>query len=333
MKAIKPLPLSLPKMLFVSLFVLLGLSSASAQIRLDGQIDFTPANPKPYEKIRVTLKSFSFDVNSASISWYVNKVLVAKGVGEKSFSIDLGPANKTYYIGVDAVSAEGQSFQDSIDVTPQFTPLLIEGYEGYVPPFYEGRSLYGESAKVRVVAFPIVTEGGTPLNKKNMVYRWKVNTIPFSEAGGYGKNSFVLRQDELEEENNVDVTVTSLSGNTSLVERASIRPYEIEPLFYEYDPLYGVNLGRAYEGTLSIKRPIKIYYAPYNFSYSKSTSFFNWSLNGLPVVADSDFLVNLIPKENSRGVSIIGITAQHTTKLLQALDSTININFDTTKNE
>jgi hypothetical protein len=315
------------------LFFFLSFSFTSSQVRLTGQIDFTPANPKPYETIRVTLKSFSFDVNAANISWYVNKVLVERGVGEKSFSISLGEANKTFYIGVDVVSAEGQSFQSSIDVTPHFTPLLIEGVEGYTPPFYEGRSLYGESAKVRVVAFPIVTEGGVPLNKKNMVYRWRVNTVPFSESGGYGKNSFILRQDELEEENNVDVTVTSLSGNTSLVERVSVRPYEIEPLFYEYDPLYGVNLGRAYESTLSIKGPLKIYYAPYNFSYSKSTSFFNWSLNGLPIVTDSDFLVNLIPKENSRGVSTIGITAQHTTKLLQALDSTINVNFDTTKNE
>ena len=315
------------------LFFLLSFSFASSQVRLDGQIDFTPANPKPHEKIKVTLKSFSFDVNSANISWYVNKVLVARGVGEKSFSISLGEANKTFYIGVDAVSAEGQSFQSSIDVTPHFTPLLMEGVEGYVPPFYEGRALYGESAKVRVVAFPIVTEGGIPINKKNMVYRWAVNTVPFSESGGYGKNSFIVRQDELEAENNVDVTVTSLSGNTSLAERGSIRPYEIEPLFYEYDPLYGVNLSRAYEGALSITKPMKIYYAPYNFSYSKSTSFFNWSLNGLPITADSDFLVNLIPKENSKGVSTIGITAQHSTKLLQALDSTISINFDTTKNE
>ncbi len=332
MQALNQQKLFIKKIFFFSLF-LITFPYASAQVRLDGQIDFTPANPKPYETIKVTLKSYSFDVNSASISWYVNKVLVEKGVGAKSFSIDLGPANKTYFIGVDVVSAEGQSFQDSIDITPHFTPLLTEGAEGYVPPFYEGRALYGESAKVRVVAFPILTEGGVSIGKKKLVYRWSVNTIPFPDAGGYGKNVFIVRQDELEEQNNVDVTVTSLSKNSSLVERVSLRPYDIEPLFYEYDSLYGVNLHKAHEGILSISRPTKIYYAPYNFAYSKSTSFFNWSLNGLPITADTDFLVNLIPKENSIGVSTLGITAQHTTKLLQALDSKLSISFDTTKNE
>ncbi len=301
-----------------------------AQVKLDGQIDFTPANPKPYDKIRLVLKSYSFDVDASKISWYVNRVLVKSETGGKNYTLQLGEANKTFYVGIDVTTPDGASFQTSIPVTPHFTPLLIEGVEGFTPPFYEGRSLYGESAKVRVVAFPVVNEEGLQINKKNLVYKWNVNTIPFPESGGYGKNSFVVRQDELEEENNVDVVVTSPSGGTTLNERVSLKPYDITPLFYEYDPLYGINLNKAYESTISITKPTKLYYSPYNFAYSKKTSYFNWSLNGLPVTADSDFLINLIPKEKSAGQSTLSVKADHSTKLLQSLDSQMVIDFDTT---
>lgn len=316
-------------LLLLSVF-LLQPTFSFAQVILDGQLDILPENPKPYDTVTLTLKSYSFDADASEIFWYVNKILVKSGTGEKTYKLKLGAADTAYYVGVDVKTPDGQGFQTSVPLIPHFTPLLTEGVEGYTPPFYEGKSLYGESAKVRVVAFPIVHEGGVSISKKKMVYKWQVNTVPFPDASGYGKNSFILRQDELEEENAVDVTVSTPSKETVLSERLTVKPYEIAPLFYEYDPLYGINLNKAYEGTISVTKAIKLFYAPYNFAYSKNTSDFNWYLNGLPTTTDSDFLVSLIPNPNTVGNSNLSITAQHSTKLLQSLNSEINIDFDTT---
>jgi hypothetical protein len=141
-----------------------------------------------------------------------------------------------------------------------------------------------------------------------------------------------MRQDELETENIVNVKVSSASGDSNLEERVSVKPYDITPLFYRYDPLLGVDFTKAYEDVVDIQKPIKLFYAPFNFAYAKGASYFNWTLNGLPITTESDFLISLIPKENSVGESTLRITADHATKQLQSLDSSIVIHFDTTNN-
>jgi len=303
-----------------------------AESNLTGQIDYTPTDPKPFETVKLSLVSYSFDPDGSDITWYVNKVVVKKGKGEKNISFLLGEANKTFFIGADVITPAGEKFQTSIALTPHFTPLLTESVEGYTPPFYEGRSLYAEGAKVKVVAFPVVTENGKSLSKKDLIYKWSVNSVPFSSASGLGKNSFIVRQDELEEENVVSLTASSPSGASNLSERVSVRPYEITPLFYLYDPLYGVDYSTGYVNDISITKPVKLFYAPYNFSYTKTASYFNWTLEGLPIVTDSDFLITLIPKEGSRGDSTIRLTANNDKKMLQNLDSTLVVHFDTNDN-
>lgn len=317
----------------LTLTLLAPLVSFALESNLTGNLSYYPENPKPYSKITLTLKSFSFDVDASNVSWYVDKVLVAKENGKKKLDINLKEANKTIYVGVNVITETGETFQKSIAITPHFVPLLVESVEGYTPPFYEGRSLFGEGARVKVVALPIVNEDGKILSDSDLIYKWSVNTLPFSSASGRGKKSFILRQDELESESNIDVSVASPSGLTNMTERVTISPYDLMPLYYSYDPLYGVDLGTAYESTISITKPTKIYFSPYNFTYNKQDTFFYWSLNGLPVTAESDFLLSLVPKEGSVGNSTISVKATQTKKQLQEINSTLSVSFDTTHNE
>ena len=303
-----------------------------ADSNMTGQIDYVPANPKPFDTVTMTLKSFSFEVEASNISWYVNKLLIKKGQGEKTLILPLGDANIPFFIGVNVITPSGEVFQTSTQITPHFTPLLTEALEGYVPPFYEGRVLHGEGAKVRVVAYPLVSEDGKSIDKKDLVYKWQVNTIPFVQASGLGKNSFIVRQDELEEQNNVVVDITSQTGGSLLQERTAIKPYELAPLFYLYDPLFGIDLSKAFETEVNVTKPIKLFYSPYNFAYSKQYTYFNWSLNGLPISTDTDFLVSLIPTPNSQGSNTLNLTASSEKKQLQSLNSNITINFNTTQN-
>lgn len=317
----------------LTLTLLIPLSLFSADTNLTGDLSYSPENPKPFSKVTVTLKSFSFDVDASNVSWYVDKVLVAKEDGKKKLDINLKEANRTIYVGVNVVTPSGEVFQKSVAITPHFVPLLIESVEGFSPPFYEGRSLFGEGARVKVVALPIVNEDSQNVPDTDLIYKWSVNTLPFSSAGGRGKKSFILRQDELEEESNIDVTVTSPSGETAMTERVTVSPYDLVPLYYEYDPLYGIDLSKGYESSISITKPTKVYFSPYNFAYNKQDTFFYWSLNGLPVTAESDFLLSLVPKENSTGQSTISIKATQSKKQLQEIDSTLSVSFDTTHNE
>ena len=312
-------------------FFLILPSFAFADSNLTGKIDYTPANPKPFDTVTMTLKSFSFEVDASNISWYINTILIKKGQGEKTFTFPLGEANKPFFVGANVVTPTGEVFQTSTKIIPHFTPLLTEALEGYTPPFYEGRALHGEGAKVRVVAYPLVSEAGELIDKKDLVYKWQVNTVPFVQASGLGKNSFIVRQDELEEENTVVVNVTSQTGESVLQERTSLKPYELAPLFYLYDPLFGIDLSKAFETEVSIIKPIKLFYSPYNFAYSKQNTYFNWSLNGLPISTDTDFLVSLIPTLNSKGSNTLNLTVSSDKKQLQNLDSSITINFDTTQ--
>ncbi len=321
--------------IFFSLGLILYLffpASLFADTNMTGQIDYIPANPKPFDKVTMTLKSFSFEADASTISWYINKTLIKKGQGEKTLTLPLGEANKPFFVGVHVITPSGEVFQTSTQISPHFTPLLTEALEGYTPPFYEGRALHGEGAKVRVVAYPIVSEDDIIINKKDLIYKWQVNTIPFVQASGLGKNSFVVRQDELEEENTVVVDVTSQTGGSILQEKTSVKPYELSPLFYLYDPLFGIDLSKAFESVVSVTKPIKLFYSPYNFAYSKQYTYFNWSLNGLPISTDTDFLVSLIPTPNSKGSNTLNLTASSDKKQLQSLDSSISVDFNTTQN-
>lgn len=141
----------------------------------DISLSLTPENPVPYQDVVVTLVSYSFDVNVAMITWSANGKTLSSGLGKKSITLPVGDVGQEIPLKVQAVLADGYSVTQQITLSPQSVDLIYEAKEGYVPSFYEGRSLPAEGSNVRIAALPILIESCKKVPDSNLSYNWYVN--------------------------------------------------------------------------------------------------------------------------------------------------------------
>ncbi len=83
--------LLLPLIIFSLFFAFHAFAISPSSI----SVDVAPPNPAPNENVTITLSSFAANLDSVSISWFVNGKSVLTGVGKKSFSITAGPAGSS----------------------------------------------------------------------------------------------------------------------------------------------------------------------------------------------------------------------------------------------
>ncbi len=314
------------------LFLTLCFLPAIAFAQAEATLTLSPKNPNPNENVTVTLSSYSFDVNTAKISWIVNGKTISSGEGKKSITLQLGNVGQEIPLRVEALLYDGSSMVQQITITPQTVDLIYESRESYTPPFYEGRSLPAEGSVVRVVAVPTLAENGKKLSEQNISYSWYVNGEHIARASGLGKTSIEVPIDYLRGSTAVKVLARSASGSVAEKE-LTVYPHAILPRLYKYDELLGTDLSQVYERRLELTEEITLSLVPWYMSVKglEMTASYDWFVDGLPVTPQEKTILSLRPKENSYGVRTLTIAAKQTKRRLQEAEAALQIIFDTRK--
>lgn len=316
--------------IFHFLLLLFLVATGAAHAQIDASLSLEPKNPAPFQEVAVTLTSYSFDVNLATITWSVNGKQIASGVGRKKITLPLGDVGQQIPLKVETILPDGSSVVQQVTISPQSVDIIYEATESYVPPFYEGRSLPAEGASIRVTALPTMASAGKKLADANLSFSWYVNDEYLPNASGLGKSSLETALHYLRESTTIRVMVRSPEGNVAEKE-ISITPHKVLPLLYKYDNLLGVDLSQTFTRRLELTEEITLSFEPFFLSTRKmeSTALFGWYLDGLPVTPQEKKLLSLRPKDNAYGSRWLRVTAEQTKRRLQNVESSVEVIFDT----
>ncbi len=316
---------------FLVLFLSLSLSFSFVHADVTASIKLTPINPAPKSSVTLTLESYSFDVNTAMITWKIEGGVVLEGMGEKKLTIKTGDVGNTTRVNVLAKTADGNSIEQKISITPSSIVLLYEAPKSYVPRFYEGRSLPSVGALVRVSALPQISDTGAPLPPSSLSFTWYLNDSVMKSMSGLGKQTASVRLDYLKDKNTIKVVARSPLGNTG-TKTITVYSHAIMPLLYLHDPLFGPNLkkiiGKRFETIQDFSLALEPFYVsqrdPKDPSYS-------WFIDGLPSTPIGGRVLEMRPKENSYGTKMLTIKVSGPDKRIQNAETKLEILFDTRK--
>jgi hypothetical protein len=317
--------------LFISLSLLVVPCFAFADI--DASVSLTPSTPLPNTAEVLTLTSYSFDVNTAMITWKSGGKTLLSGFGAKTLSVSMGDVGQIIPISYRAETADGSYVEGTIALSAQSVDLVYEPIESYAPTFYEGLTLPGEGSAVRITAVPTIGEAGKRLAPSNLSYSWYVNGEYMDGASGAGRSTMTILLDYLTNSTEVRVLVRSPSG--SVAEKTiSIAPHDVIPALYAYDDILGVDLSRMFVRRLELDRDITLSLQPYFLSNRLSlskTATYEWYMDGLPVTPLQPTQLALKPKENSYGTRLLSVVVGNSKRELQETKSELEIVFDTRK--
>ena len=318
-------------LLVLSFFIvsLTSLTFASAQV--SATLKLEPKNPEPRSFVTLTFESYSFNAETATIRWAVDGKTVLEGLGETKLKIKTGEVGETSSITVRASTETGFVVNQSITITPASVVLIYESPKSYVPLFYEGKSLPGEGALIRVAAIPLVGDEGEAVPASKLSYSWYVNDSIFKNASGLGKQSALIRLDYLRNVNKIKVIVRSPLGS-SAEKTISVYTHRVMPLVYAHDNILGTDFTKVIDGRFQAVKDFTLSLEPFYVSdEEKKAASFVWYLDGLPSTPIGGRILALRPKEDSYGTKLLSIDVFGTDKRLQKANTKVELIFDTRK--
>lgn len=244
-------------LLLLSAALFIHSAPAYAQFTLPGfstdlTLKTTPEYPSPGESVRLSARSVLLDLSASKITWYVNDVLAASGIGVSELTVTAGPLGSETRI---RALVGGQSANASATGTlrPTEVDILWEG-DSYVPPFYRGRTLPTAGGRVRLYAIPRFQRPGSSstVPADELIYTWRNDNRIMERASGQGKNMALLDGPTLFGSNTYSVEIRTSDGELRGFASVRIPSAEPVPILYENHPVFGVLYHRALESGTSI---------------------------------------------------------------------------------
>jgi len=315
------------KILFIALVLLLP-SFSFAQTEGDVSLTLKPENPGPNSSVTATIQSFSVDLNKAKISWFVNGKTIATGTGKINFDFTTGQSNTKTNLEIQIETTNNVKIDKKIVLDGGEVNLLVSAADSFVPPFYRGRTLPARESQIKVTAVPNVKSGTKNLKQEDFVYKWTWNfKITQSE---FNKSFLIFKQGILDNIENISVNIDSVKDGLKASNKISVTPMTPKIVFYEKDPVRGVNYNKALNQGLKLSKNETIIVAsPYFFSsrnIKKSDLSFKWFMNDNEI---SDITTNELPVQIGQpgGTTKIGVEIESKSRLYQTLTASFVINY------
>lgn len=315
-------------------FVEIARAQTGSLLPADVNLTLSPETPGANQQVSAAIDSYSTDLDAATVYWLVNEKTIQSGKGVKTFSFVTGPTNTTTTLSVFVITQTGQKILKTFTIKPSNVDLIWEAY-GYTPPFYKGKTLFSHQDEIRFIALPHIIGGsGAEIPAGNLIYKWTRNGTVLGDFSGYGKNTYTMIASVISRPLEIDVEVTSPTSDDLARSLVTVNPVEPIIIFYENNPLYGIEFQKALTGTvaLSNSKEINVLAEPFFFDESSFASGFlsyNWSINGSQIDTDTTQTSRVFrPKEGTAGTSNISVSIGNTNKMLQSADSSFDLQFN-----
>lgn len=308
-------------------------TSAGAQVRnTDVNLTVIPQNPSPNEEVTATVSSYVADLNKSYIVWLINGKQTAQGIGKKSISFNAGELGTTLSITVNIEMVDGQSVSKNFSLNPSDVDIVWEAVDSYTPPFYRGKPLGPREGVFKVVAIPNIKIEGKIVKHTNLSYAWKKNGIN-QQSSGWGKSSFSFTNSFLDEENEIEVKVADIFGNTVGAGKSNISFTDPKIVFYQKDPVLGTQFAKSINPDVEIpKNGATIVAMPYFFSkeaFLKDTLSFRWFSGNqeVPDIRQPRNELNIRGEEGKNGEARVRLLLSNPKTLFQETERVINVIF------
>ena len=298
-------------------------------------VDLTSSSdtPLPGQKIVITAKSFSIDINSSTVTWTIDGKVSQKGIGLNKLEIIAPPLGKEYKIGVSVVTANGINLANSITIGSGSVDMIMES-NGYTPPFFKGKLPVAYQNNVNIIAIPHLADTkGVEYDPKTLVYQWKKSGRVVEDQSGYGKQVFTLVGDIIPREANIDVTVSTRDGKKRTIGYINVS-YDSPSLnFYIDSSQYGPLFNSALSDNVFIgkEKETSILMVPYGFNKPVNgigNLLLTWMINGYEreELATNES-VTLRSPDNATGKSNIELTIKNKKDILQTASRGFSASF------
>ncbi len=295
-------------------------------------VNMTPENPTPNQNVSIILSSYSYNLNTIKISWYLNGKKVLEGVGKKTYSTTAGSLNTENNVSV-TVGAPDGDIDLKIKIKASNMTMLYQAMDSFVPPFYRGKALPTLDSKIKVVPMPEIISGGKLVDPNNMTYDWKIDYYTNdADASGYGKNYYIYTNDYLDRVNNIEATASTVDQSYSAKNNINISAANPKIVFYKKDAKLGTLWENAIPNNYQISEDVVLEADPYYISPKNPMNpilSWTWSINDTPVYLDS-IIKNVIPLKKTPGVSgnaKIRLNIDNQYKFFQTTNKELNIQF------
>lgn len=328
---------------FIS-FVFLGLEDISAkEIGLDSmEITLVPETPGANEKVKVSVNSYSFDLNSSEVSFFIDGEIIKKDIGIKTFYFTTGDFGEKTNLKIIVKKVSGGIIEENYSIKPAEVDLIYQLKDPYVPFGYKGKSTLLSNSELTVFAFPVlINEKGETIPKKSLIYKWYKNFDIDLENSGFGKSSYKIdRLDAFPRETRISVRVTSLDGKVVAKKSTVLRPQKTKVEFYLLKPGLPFSFKNvANPDIFSTNIDAEIRAIPYFMEDTKTEKVkYNWQINGRYFThnKDSDKNKIILANDVNNFAKDIKISLEMVSKnrVLQSLLNTeITVNFLEQTNE
>ncbi|MDO8493310.1 MAG: hypothetical protein Q7S19_02085 [bacterium] len=280
------------KKILIFIFIILPATSfAYTEVTDGGQLsaEVSPQNPGAFTNVYIHLVSFEVDLDRSNIIWTVNGRKQQEGIGQDDLQFVTGAIGKKTVVSAEVISQDGKNIKKQISIIPAEADLIWQS-DGYVPPFYRGKSLATVGNNIKLVAIPdFITENGVRLDPDKLVYKWSVNGEDITS--GYGQSSATIGINDQISEVDIFVDISNLDKTLRATKSIAISPTNPILLFYETNPLLGTLYNTSLFGNLQMteaESTIKV--EPYFYNTNKVS--YAWGINN----EDPDFSAGTLPE-------------------------------------
>lgn len=298
-------------------------------------LSVSPQTPQPGENVNLTLSSYSLNLDTSKITWYVDGVAGAENIGQKTFTTQAKNSGESTAIRAVVEGTDGSTNEVDQEINPAGIDLILEP-TGYVPPFYKGKPLFVSQGSVRLIAIPNVTENGTLVDSSNLIFQWKENGTILESSSGLGQDSVIINGTVPTEDITMDVSIIDSSGTTVAETSKIISASQPKILFYEDNPLYGELFNKAITTSgyyLGQKEEVDIDAEPYFFTVAtndNSNLNYQWSMNGNSIDTTGGKINQLVLRQttaNLAGTASISLDINDLAQIFQYTSADFSVNF------
>lgn len=297
------------------------------------EMTMVPENPEPGQSVKITLKSFSFDIDRATITWFINGQEKITGVGIKEYSTVAGKNGEKTTVKASILPLDKSRTEIEAFFIASSVDLIYESLS-YTPPFYKGRAMNPNQGAVVVVAMPnLVNNAGQKISTENIVYSWKKDGKVQASVSGIGKNTFTFSGTVPIRDTTIGITVSTIDNTIFSTKEITISNYPPQIIFYENSPVYGIMMNKAVKNTVKmLTDEFSVLATPYFFSSGYATTpdlDYVWSLNNKTVGNQEIKNAFTVRQEKAgAGTANIDLKINNNVRIFQFTTNGYTINFE-----